>query len=103
MRTLLDKYVQRDGAQDVLTLSPMRLLKAAGPRIELAAQNTGAIARQTGPQKGKDTFLSVSRFPDRKPSEVTVVDGLDDLAVVSRAERLHSGGERELLPLPGSG
>jgi len=87
LQTLLDKYVEHDGAQDVLTLSPSRLLRTAGPRIQLAAQNTGAVARKSGPQKGLDTFLPLSRFPDRKPAEVTVVNGLDDLSVVVRAER----------------
>jgi hypothetical protein len=95
--TLLEKYVERDGAQDVLTFSPTRLLAYAGQRLELADQNTGAIARRPGPQKHFDTFLPVSRFPDKKPKEVTVVDGIDDLTVVVRAERYHRGGQREVL------
>jgi hypothetical protein len=70
----------------------------AGPRIELAAQNTGAIARKAGPQKGLDTFMPLARFPDRKPAEVTVVDGLDDLSVVVRAERHRANGDRDVLP-----
>jgi hypothetical protein len=98
MRTLRDKYVQLDGAQDVLTLSPLRLLQAARSQLELSAQNTGAIARVKGPQKGRDTFLSLVRFPDRKPAEVTVVDGLDDLSVVVSAERHHRDGTIERLP-----
>jgi hypothetical protein len=91
MEKLLDKYVTRDGAQDVISLSPLRLVRVAQQQLELAAQNTGAIARRAGPQKHRDTFLPLTRFPDREPAEVTIVDGLDDLSPVVRAER-HSVG-----------
>jgi hypothetical protein len=97
MNKVLDKYVERDGAQDVITISPWRLLQAAGARLQLAQYNAGAIPRLTGPQRGRDTFTQISRFPDRKPAEVTILDGLDDLSVVARAERHHSDGRREQL------
>jgi hypothetical protein len=100
MTTLLEKYVGRDGAQDLITISPWRLLNHAGPRIELSAQNAGAIAHRMGTQKGRDTFVSITRFPDRRPVEVTIVDGLDDLSPVVRAERHYADGRREVLPLP---
>lgn len=88
MRKMLDKCVERDGAQEVLAFSPRRLLEAAGPKIELSAQNSAAVARRSDPPRGRDTFLSITRFPDRKPAEVTLVDGLSDLAgIVMRAER----------------
>jgi len=73
---------------------PVRLVKAAGSRIELAAQNTGAIARRTGPQKRRDTFVPMSRFPDRRPAEV---DGLDDRSVVVWAECHDACCSRTLL------
>jgi hypothetical protein len=102
MGTLLSKYVERDGAQDVIALSPLRLLGVAHKRLELAAQNTGAIARRTGPQKHRDTFLPLARFPDQRPAEVTIVDGLDDLSPVVRAERHFKGRPPLNLAVPRS-
>ena len=88
MRKMVDKYVERDGAQEVLSFSPLRLLEAARLQIELSAQNSGAAARRTDPYKGRDSFLSITRFPNRKPAEVTIVDGLTDLSgIVMRVER----------------
>jgi hypothetical protein len=100
METFRDRYVQRDGAQDVLTISPWRLVQTAGSRVQLASQNTAAIARKAGVQKEHETFSSVVAFPNRRPKEVTVIDGLDDLSVVTRAERHYADGRREVLPLP---
>jgi len=97
MQKLRDKYVQRDGAQDVIWLSPLRVLNAEGIRLELASQNTGAIARRSGPQKTADTFVPLFRFPDRRPSELTMLDGLEDLTPVFRAERCFQDGRRLLL------
>jgi hypothetical protein len=97
MKKLLDKYVERDGAQDVIWLSPLKFLEAAGSSIELTSQNTGAVARKTGPQKAADTYAPLWRFTDRKPAEATVVDGLDDLSPVFRAERCFQDGRREAL------
>jgi hypothetical protein len=99
MKKLLDKYVERDGAQEVIWLSPLRLLRAAGGRLELAAQNTGAVARRGGTQKTLDTFVPLARFPDRKPNEVTVVDGLDEIEAVVRVERFLADGTRIALPV----
>jgi hypothetical protein len=99
MRKLLAKYLVVDGAQEVLLLSPLRLLQRAAGRIELTAQNSGAIARSSGVQKTRDTFLSLGRFPDRQPAEVTVVDGLADVFPVVRAERHYADGTVELLIL----
>ncbi|MEO6627151.1 MAG: hypothetical protein ABIP03_01140 [Aquihabitans sp.] len=97
MQKLLAKYVATDGAQDVISFSPRRLLETAHSRIELAARNTGAIARQSDPYKGRDTFLSISRSRDRQPAEVTMVDGLDDLSAVVRVERHSADGTRTAL------
>jgi hypothetical protein len=97
MRKLADKYIELDGAQEVIWLSPLKLLHAASGRLELTAQNTGAIARRSGPQKTTGTFLPLSRFPDRRPAELTILDGLADLTPVVRAERLLSSGRREPL------
>jgi hypothetical protein len=99
MRKLLNKYVERDGAQDVIWLSPLRLFRAADGRIELAGQNAGAIAHRSGPQKTLKTFLPIARFPDRRPIEVTVVDGLEDASAVVRAERFLADGSRVDLPV----
>src|ERR1700728_1779835 len=54
MQKFLDKYVQVDGAQDVIWLSPLNLLEAPGLHLELTSQNTGAIARRSGTQKTTD-------------------------------------------------
>jgi len=97
MQKALDKYVQVDGAQDVIWLSPLKLLDAAGLRLELTSQNTGAIARRSGTQKTADAFAPLWRFTDRKPAEATIVDGLDDLSPVFRAERCFPDGRREPL------
>jgi hypothetical protein len=40
MQKLLDKYVLLDGAQNVVWLSPQKLLEMQGLRLELASQNT---------------------------------------------------------------
>jgi hypothetical protein len=97
MQKLLDKYVQMDGAQDVVWLSPLKLLETEGLQLELASQNTGAIARQSGPKKTAEPFLPLFRFPDRRPAEVTALDGFDDLTPVFRAERCFPDGRRTLL------
>ncbi len=97
MRKLLDKYVEIDGAQDVIWLSPLKFLEAAGLRLELSSQNTGAIARKSGAQKTADTFAPLWRFTDRKPTEATIVGGLDDLSPVFRAERWFGDSRRQTL------
>ena len=90
MQKFLDKYVEVDGAQDVIWLSPLKLLDAAGLRLELASQNTGVLARRSGTQKTSEAFAPLWRFTDRKPAEATIVDGLDDLSPVFRAELMLS-------------
>jgi hypothetical protein len=97
MRKLLEKYVRIDGAQDVIWLSPLKFVEAAGLRLELTSQNTGAVTRQSGGQKTADTFAPLWRFTDRKPTEATIFGGLDDLSAVFRAERCFQGGRREIL------
>jgi hypothetical protein len=97
MQKVLDKYVQADGAQDVVWLSPLKLVQTEGIRLQLSSTNTGAIARRSGPQKTTDTFVPLFQFPDRKPAEVTVLDGFDDLSPVFRAERYSPDGRRVLL------
>jgi len=97
MQKLLEKYVENDGAQDVIWLSPLKVLELEGLRLELSSQNTGSIARRRGPQKPADTFVPLFRFPDKRPAEVTMPDGLDDLSVVFRAERCLPDGSRLLL------
>lgn len=97
MQKVLDKYVQVDGAQDVVWLSPLKLLETEGLQLELASHNAGAIARRSGPQKTAETFVPLFRFPDRKPAELTALGGFDDLTSVFRAERCFSDGRRTLL------
>lgn len=97
MKKFLDKYMEKDGAQDVIWLSPLKVLEAAGTSLELTSQNSGTVARRTGPLKTEDTFAPLWRFTDRKPAEATIVDGLDDLSPVFRAERCFQDGRREAL------
>jgi hypothetical protein len=97
MRKFLDKYVEIDGAQDVIWLSPLKFLEAAGLRLELTSQNTGAIARRSGAQKTEDAFAPLWRFTDRKPTEATILGGFDDLSPVFRAERCFRDGRRQTL------
>ena len=97
MRKFLDKYLRIDGAQEVIRLSPLKLVESAGMRLELTSQNTGAIARQSGVQKTADTFAPLWRFTDRKPTEATIFGGMDDLSPVVRAERCFEDGGRLAL------
>jgi hypothetical protein len=92
-----DKYVELDGAQEVIWLSPLRVIRLEGLRLELTSQNSGAIARRSGPQKMADTFVPVSSFPDRKPKEFTMVDGLNDLTPIVRAERHFRDGHSDRI------
>ena len=97
MRKFLDKYLRIDGGQDVIWLSPLKLVETAGVRLELTSQNTAAIARHSGTQKMSDTFAPLWRFTDRKPTEATIFGGLDDLSPVFRAERCFEDGRRQIL------
>jgi hypothetical protein len=97
MQKQMDKYLEADGAQDVIWLSPLKALEAAGLNLELTNYNTGAIARRSGTQKTGDTFAPLWRFTDRKPAEATVLGGLDDLSPVFRAERHFRDGRRQPL------
>jgi hypothetical protein len=87
MQKLRDKYIELDGAQEVIWLSPLRVIRMEGLCLELTNQNSGAIARRRGPQKMADTFVPFSSFPNRKPKELTMVNGLNDLTPIVRAER----------------
>jgi hypothetical protein len=97
MEKYLERYVQMDGTQDVIWLSPLKLLESEGIRLELGSQNTGTIARRSGPLKTTDAFVPLFRFPDKRPAELTVFGGFDDLTPVFRAERYFQDGHRELL------
>lgn len=78
---LIRKYAARHGYQEVIQIDSDRLLEVAGSRVELADQNTGAIARVSHPYKDWNTFQSIDRFPNKRPKEVTVVDGLSPAEV----------------------
>jgi hypothetical protein len=97
MEKHLDKYVQMDGPQDVIWLSPLKVLQAEGIQLELATQNAGAIARRSATQNSTDAFVPLFRFPDKRPAELTAFGGFDDLEPVFRAERYLPDGERSLL------
>jgi hypothetical protein len=97
MQKFRDKYAERDGAQEVIWLSPLRVIRAEGLCLELTSQNSGAIARRSGPQKLVDTFVPFSSFPNRKPKELTMVDGLVDLTPVVRAERYFPDGHSDRI------
>ena len=97
MEKLRDKYAELDGAQEVIWLSPLRVIRLEGLCLELTAQNSGAIARRSGPQKMADTFVPFSSFPNRKPKELTMVDGLSDLTPIVRAERYFRDGHSDRI------
>jgi hypothetical protein len=97
MKKFRDKYVELDGAQEVIWLSPLRVIRLEGLCLELTNQNSGAIARRSGPQKMADTFVPFSSFPDRKPKEFTMVDGLNDLTPVVRVERHFQDGHSDRI------
>lgn len=97
LRKALDAPLEAGVSLDVITFSPRRLLDQAKSQIELSARSTGTTIRKADPDKGRDTFVSISRFPDKKPAEVTIVDGLDDLSSVVRVERHDPDGTRTPL------
>jgi hypothetical protein len=101
---LLSKYVELDGGQLVLGLSTRRLLDVAGDRVELAAQNTGAIPRTKSRTKTREVFQRWRSFPSAKrPAEFTIVDGLsaDELAAtVLRVEVHRPAAAPERLEMP---
>ena len=67
---------------------------------ELPPQNTGAVARVKGPQKFRNTLLPIQAVPvERRLAEVTVLDGISDLSVVTQVERHELGGRTIQLPL----
>ncbi len=51
MKKFRDEYVELDGAQEVIWLSPFRVVRLEGVCFELTCQNSGVIARRSGPQK----------------------------------------------------
>ena len=97
---LTKKYAARHGSQEVITIDSDLLLEVAGSRIELADQNTGAIAHVSRPYKDWNTFMSVGQFPDKRPKEVTVVDGLSPTEaglVCTTVERVLADGSVQLI------
>jgi hypothetical protein len=56
MKKLRDKYVELEGAQEVVWLSPLRVIRMEELSLELTSQNSGSIARRSGPQKMADTL-----------------------------------------------
>ena len=99
MEMLRDKYAALNGSVEVITVSPLRLAQAAGERLELANQNTGAVARTKERYKTRDTFKPLSSFPTQRPKEVTVREGLppQSLEVVVSVERWSADGHSERL------
>lgn len=97
MNKMIDRYLKADGSVDVITLSPMRVVNAARPRIEIPAANTGEAARRSGSLGGRTTFVPLGLFPNKAPAEVTIIDGLDDIAVIVHAERYRADGTKETL------
>jgi hypothetical protein len=102
MEMLRDKYAQLNGSVEVITLSPLLLADAAGERLSLADQNTGAVARTKERYKTRDTFKPLSSFPARRPKEVTVRGGLaqTSLGAVLSVVRWQADGSSE--PLAGT-
>ncbi len=99
MDKMLAKYATAEGSQDVLILSTQRLLDAMRPSMQLSSQNSSAVLRVPAPEKSADMFLPISRFPDKRPAEVTVVDGFDAKGIVIRAERHYADGHYDVLPV----
>jgi hypothetical protein len=97
MQKLRDKYAELEGAQEVIWLSPLRVIRMEELTLELTSQNSGAIARRGGPQKMADTFVPFSSFPNRKPKELTMVNGFTDLSAVVRAERYFPDGHSDRI------
>jgi len=97
MQKFRDKHVETDGAQEVIWLSPLRVIRLEEMRLELTSQNSSAIARRSGTQKLADTFVPFASFPNRKPKELTMVDGLEDLTPVVRAERYFPDGHSDRI------
>ncbi|CAN5513027.1 hypothetical protein BH10ACT1_BH10ACT1_42940 [soil metagenome] len=97
METHLRKMSAVHGAQDVLVFSPMRLYDTYRSQLELADQSTVAVKRLTGEQKSRATFQPITRFPNKRPKEITVVGGVDDLSVVTRVTQISADGSEKVL------
>jgi hypothetical protein len=97
MQKLRDKYAELEGAQEVIWLSPLRVIRMEEVSLELTSQNSGAIARRSGTQKLADTFVPFSSFPNRRPKELTMVNGLTDITPVVRAERYFPDGHTDRI------
>ena len=103
MEKFMDKYVELDGAQDVIWLSPLKVLEAAGSRSSSRAR-TQALSPVEAVRRRRRTPSPRSwRFTDRKPTEATILGGLDDLSPVFRAERCFQDGLSRASDLAASG
>jgi len=97
LQKLLDKYVRRDGSQEVLTLS----LRDSFGRLGRGSSSLGTTPAPFGARRASRsgrTCSCHSHAPDSEPAEVTVVDGLADVGVVVYAHRYFADGRIESLP-----
>jgi hypothetical protein len=98
LQTLLAKYAGLSG-QDVIELQTEAVLRFHESQIQLADQNTGAVARKPSPQKFRNTFREIGDFDQSRPvKEITIVGGLSDVGhCVSSVVRHHPNGTKEVL------
>jgi hypothetical protein len=92
----------RDATHTVLTIDTESLLAAHRHRVELTSMNTGAApGGRTPGKRARDTFQPIERFGVERHvelSELSVLDKVEDVAEhVTRVERRHSDGTREVL------
>ena len=90
----------RRDPHDVLTVDTENLLAAHGDRVRLSALNSGATLYPNAPPRGSGTFRTVAEhpWPARRPVELAVIDGVEDLVDhLVRVERRHPDGRVETL------
>jgi hypothetical protein len=112
LRGLLGARAYRGRPQTVLTVDTASLLEAHRERIELSPLNSGATIYNPQP-RGRDTFLTVKRYPfderrktrpaDKSIVELVVQGGVPDISDhLVAAHRIHNGKQRELWRKPGT-
>ena len=62
MQKLLDKYVQVDGAQDVIWLSPLKLLETEGVRLSSRAESLARLPAGADPRSRRRPLYRFSGF-----------------------------------------
>jgi len=102
LQKLVDSYLARGIAQDVITLNTRRLLGDIADQVEVTTVSAGVFPRTAGPSRGPSTFQRIDAFTGllTKIKEVTVPVTVEvtDTAVVSVVSRHPKRESRRIWP-----